>query len=117
MTAAQQLNTSGFAALLSIGGEPLTYNKNDGQTPSASVTGLVNRDVVKGKDFLRSFNNQAATFDMTGLTVVEVAKTDFATAPVSGENFVDSTNYRHRVRLVTQTDTTYCCFCTPSSKS
>ena len=106
MTQSGQLRTVGFNALLAISGEPLTYSVG------GSVKAVVNRDIVRGKDFFRQFANQAADFSLAALTEVEILKTGISGQPLAGQSFVDSASFRHRIRLVTNTDVTWKCFCT-----
>ncbi len=85
------------------------------QWNNTSIQVLINRSVIRGKDFFRQFTGTAIEFGTTGLSEIEFLKT--AGAPVVGDTFLDAFGIRHKIRIVTQTDTTYVCFCTPTVKT
>ncbi len=100
------LRQVGLASLLATNGEQLAYL-------NVSVTALVNRNVVKGKDFLHELQEYAADFETLGLTEIEFLKSSITNVPASGETLSDG-KYRHRIRFVAQTDISWRLFCTPS---
>lgn len=106
MSAGSQARVAGYMVLLTTCGENLAYL-------GATIQAVVNRDIVKGKDFFRSFSEGAVNFSLAGLSEIEILKTGIVKQPIAGEYFVDAQNFRHRIRLVTQTDITWKCFCTP----
>lgn len=88
----------GFAALLSISGEALTFR-------GAALEAVVNR-AVRG-DHLP----QNPDFSPQEASEIEIAAGALATLPKAGEIFTDSAGLFHRVSLVQNTGPAVRCLC------
>lgn len=55
-------------------------------------------------------------FNLMGFAEVEFLKGSKNPEPVAGSIFIEDDGNRLRVRYVTNTDTTWVCFCQPSQK-
>ena len=113
MSVSSLIQTSGFAVLLATDGEPLACPV--GVNASGSINCVVNRNIVKGKDFLRMFKDVPVDFDLANLTEISMLISDTLTAPQAGMGFVDAFGFSHRVRYATQTDVVYVIYCSPTS--
>jgi len=105
VSAYSAIRIAGLKALLASAGEVLQVGD---QTPTA----LVNRRPVKLKDGI-SIKEGKFSFNVAGLTEIEILRADLA-EPSSGQSFVDTLGWRHRVQLVTQTDITWVLYCNTS---
>lgn len=101
----------GFGALLSVAGERLTLGSSE------VITGIVNRKVNKIKDSVTmSGDGRKPDFSVLGMTEIEYFKAG-VTQPEAGDVFTDAMNFKHRVRYVTHTGNTWCCYCQPSQSA
>ncbi len=62
----------GLASLFGVHAEPLAYSAGSPST----LSGLVNRNIVKGKDFFRQFGSEPVDFSLLGLSEIEIKKSD-----------------------------------------
>lgn len=112
MSVSTLIQSGGFAVLLATDGEALTCPS--AVVAASTINAVVNRNIVKGKDFLRMFKDIPVDFDITGLTEISFLISDTIASPQAGQGFVDALGFRHRVRYVTQTDIVYVIYCTPA---
>ncbi len=115
MNASSLIQRAGLAVQKTVAGELLILVLDANTT--VMITATVNRNIVKGRDFMRLFKDFAGDFEVMGLTEVEILKSDLATAPEAGQYLTDSYSYKHRVRYTSQTDVSWLIYCTPSAAS
>lgn len=115
MNASNIIQRAGLATQTVVGGETLTFFYVLGANTSVSVKALVNRNIIKGRDFMRLFKDYAGDFEVLGLTEIEIDKNLVTTMPEAGMYFADAFGYKHRVRYITQTPTAWMVYCTPST--
>lgn len=111
MSASTLIQSAGLAILKVTDGEALTL-VIDANT-QVSVTGIIDWDIL-WREFNKVSKSLVADFQINGITKVEIVKDDLDNAPESGQVFLDSISYRHRIRFVTQTDVSWVCYCSPS---
>ena len=110
MSPSASLRSAGFAALLAVSGESLTYNV--GNSSIADVQAVINRRPAK----LRTVIQGAANIDFTLMAMceVEILFTGISVQPQTGGSFLDSLGNRHRIVQVTASDITWICTCKSS---
>jgi hypothetical protein len=108
------IQRAGFAAGHKVSGESLTLVV-DANTTISNIPAIVNRNIVKGRDFMKLFKDYAGDFEVLGLTEIAIDKTKISQAPEAGMYFTDDSAYKHRVRYVTQTPVAWVAYCTPSA--
>jgi hypothetical protein len=113
VNASTLIQRAGLTAGTRVGGEVLALIVN--VSTSIPLPALVNRNIVKGRDFMRLFKDFAGDFELMGLTEIAIDKAQLSQPPEAGMYFVDTFGYKHRVRYVTQTHIAWMAYCTPSA--
>ncbi len=114
MNAASVIQFSGLAAAKAIGGEPLTYVRDSG---AITITGIVNRNLITNKDFVRIDAELLLGVNMLTITAIYISKKDLLVSPSAGQRFLDQIGYIHRARYVKHTHVAWIVFCTQSQAS
>ncbi len=94
MSAASDMLSEGFLALLETSGETLTLRR----TPTITVTGVVDRSLERAK------RKQEVNFDPERASMIAVKSAASTPAAQVGETFTDAHGRRHRIATVLPTD-------------